>query len=65
VLARRGALLSSTAIVLWQKAVWGSALGAAAMILLGAALLTVQKLRPGSPYDFSPAYQVVSMKFVP
>jgi hypothetical protein len=50
---------------LWQKAVWGSAWAAAAVILIGAALLTAQKLRPSSPYDFGVAYRVVSMELIP
>jgi hypothetical protein len=49
----------------WQKAVWGSAFAAAALILIGLALLTVEQLRPASFYDVTPAYQVVSTEFVP
>jgi hypothetical protein len=51
--------------LVWQKAIWGSAWAAMAVILLGMTMLGFQKLRTSSPYDFSPAYQAVSLKFVP
>lgn len=49
----------------WQLAVWRSAWVALAVIVLGLAVLTVQKLDTDSPYDVSPAIQVVSANFVP
>jgi hypothetical protein len=56
---------STNMFAVWQKAIWGSAGISAAIILLGLILLTNQRLRSGSFYDFSPAYQVVATKFVP
>lgn len=50
---------------IWQKAVWGSAWAATAVIVVGLALITVQKLRTDSTYDLSPAYQVVATELVP
>jgi hypothetical protein len=50
---------------LWQQAIWKTAWAAAAVIIAGLALLTVQKLDQKSPYDVSPAYQVVSTELVP
>jgi hypothetical protein len=49
----------------WQKAIWGSAWAAAAVIVLGLALITAQRLQANSTYDVSPAYQVVSTELVP
>jgi hypothetical protein len=49
----------------WQKAISGSAWAAAVVIVLGLALITVQKLQTNSTYDVSPAYQVVSTELVP
>ena len=50
---------------IWQKAIWGSAWAAAAVIVLGLALITAQKRQTNSAYDLSPAYQVVSTQFIP
>jgi hypothetical protein len=50
---------------IWQKAIWGSALAAAAVIVLGLALITAQRLQTNSTYDVSPAYQVVSTELIP
>jgi hypothetical protein len=52
-------------LTLWQNAVWRSALAATAVILLGLALLAVQHSTPASPYDFSPAYEIVSSDLIP
>jgi hypothetical protein len=62
---RWSSIQPASEFVLWQKAIWGSAWAAAAVILLGMTMLTAQKLQTNSPYDFSAAYQVVSMKWVP
>ena len=43
----------------------GWAWAAATLILVAGALLLAQKLQPSSPYDLTPAYQVVSIKFIP
>lgn len=50
---------------LWQTVIWRSAWAAAAVIILGLALLTGQQLRPASFYDVAPACQVVSAELVP
>ena len=63
VIFRRDAPLSELAV--WQNVIWRSAWAATALILLGVAVLTSHKLKPDSPFDTSPAYQVVSMKFIP
>lgn len=52
-------------VLIWQRAIWASAWAAAAVIGLGLVLLNSQKLGTNSPYDFSPAYQVVSTELVP
>lgn len=52
-------------LTIWQQAVWKSAWPAAAVILIGLALLTAQRLSSRSPYDVSPAYEVVSTELVP
>lgn len=65
VTARWGKVPSINTFALWQEAIWGSAWAAAVVILLGIALLTAERLRTNSLYDFSPAYQVVSTELVP
>jgi hypothetical protein len=52
-------------LMIWQKAVWASAWAAAAIIGLGLVLLNSQRSGANSPYDVSPAYQVVSTQLVP
>jgi len=52
-------------LTIWQRAVWKSAWPAAGVILIGLALLTAQRLSSHSPYDVSPAYEVVSTELVP
>lgn len=52
-------------IGIWQEAIWGSAWAAAAVIVLGLALLGAQKLKTSSSYDVSPAFQLVSTELVP
>ncbi len=64
-LARWNGAPSVNMFAIWQKAIWGSAWAATAVILLGLVVLTAQRLRPQTPYDFSPAYQVVATDFVP
>jgi hypothetical protein len=64
-IARSGSISALNSFALWQKAIWCSAWAAAAVILFGTVLLTAQKLRTSSPYDFSPAYQVVALELVP
>jgi hypothetical protein len=49
----------------WQKAIWRSAWAAAAVIILGLALITAQKRQASSGYDLSPAYQLVSTELIP
>ena len=51
--------------LIWQRAVWGSAWVAVALIALGVALFLDQDLRRVSFYDVSPAFQVVSTDLVP
>jgi hypothetical protein len=50
---------------LWQTAVIKSAWAAAAIILVGLALLTAKQAGQKSAYDFTPAYEVVSTQVVP
>ena len=50
---------------LWQRAVFASAWAAAAVILLGLALLNSQRSASNSPYDVTPAYQLVASELVP
>jgi len=50
---------------IWQRAIWGSAWAAAAVIVTGLALLAAQKMETNSTYDVSPAFQVVSTDLVP
>jgi len=52
-------------VALWQTIVWKSAWAAIAVILLGLAMLSAEKRGSPSPYDLSPAYEVVSTQFVP
>jgi hypothetical protein len=65
VAANWGAPSPLNLFAIWQKAIWGSAWAAAAVIVLGIALLTAQKLEANSTYDVTPAFQVVSTELVP
>ena len=49
----------------WQRAIWGAAWAAAAVILLSLAVFKAEKHSASSPYDLSPAFQVVAASFVP
>jgi hypothetical protein len=49
----------------WQRVIPGFAWPAAAVVLLGLAILVVQRFTSNSSYDLSPAYQVVSVQLVP
>jgi hypothetical protein len=49
----------------WQRVISGSIWPAAAVLLVGLAILLVQSFASNSAYDFSPAYQVVSIELVP
>jgi len=55
----------SSVLALWQNAIRGSAWAAAVIILVALLVLTLEKLRSNSPYDFSPAYQAVITEFIP
>ncbi|HZR21687.1 MAG TPA: hypothetical protein VFE51_30675 [Verrucomicrobiae bacterium] len=50
---------------IWQRAIWNSGCAAALVILLGLAVLTIQRFGHKSPYDVSPAYELVSTELVP
>jgi hypothetical protein len=52
-------------LAIWQKAIWGSAGAAIIVIVLGLVVLSAEKLRTKSAYDFSPAYQVVATTIIP
>jgi hypothetical protein len=63
--ARWSDVPSINMFAIWQKAIWGSAWAAAAVILSGLVVITAEHLRAQSPYDFSPAVQAVAADFVP
>lgn len=65
VAAHWGGYSSPNMFAIWQKAIWGCAGAAAAVIFLGLLALKADKFPSKTPYDFSPAYQVVDMDFVP
>jgi hypothetical protein len=50
---------------IWQRAIWKSGWAAALVILFGLAVLALQKGNNRSPYDVSPAFEVVSTELVP
>jgi hypothetical protein len=64
VTARQGDSPASS-VLSWEMNLWDWAWTGAAVVLLTVAVLAFQKLHPASPYDLSPAYQVVSIEFVP
>ena len=50
---------------IWQRVIGTSAWAAVVVILVGLALVTFQKFSTGSPYDVTPAFEVVSTDLVP
>jgi hypothetical protein len=50
---------------LWQRAILRSVWPATAVIVLGLAILIVQRFTSNSFYGLSQAYQVVSVELVP
>lgn len=65
VLARLGHDEHSSEPEFWQRAVWGSAWAAAALIVAELALLSIQQVRPSSFYHLPAPYQIVSAEFIP
>jgi hypothetical protein len=64
VACRPAASTDSTGFGVWQRVIWAWSWVAAAVILVGAAMLVTQ-LGSGPPFDVNAAYQVVSIQFVP
>ena len=63
--ARYRATRPVTQFAMWQRAVWGSAWAAAALIVLELVFVTAQQMRTESSYDATPAYQLVTTDLVP
>jgi len=65
VAARRSEFSDRGLMGMWQRAIVGSVWPATAVILLGLALLIVQRFTSNSLYGLSQAYTVVSVELVP